>query len=51
MVRKINRARVGVEVGRLDRDPELSRVASAHSRTMAQNDRLFHTPSESSPGG
>lgn len=45
MVRKINRARVRAGKARIHRDPELSRVAAAHSRTMAENNRLFHTSS------
>ena len=46
MVRKINRARGRTGLHRVDRDPELSRVAAVHSRAMARGDRLFHTPSE-----
>lgn len=46
MVRKINRARGRAGAPHLGRDPQLSRVAGVHSRSMAQDNRLFHTPSE-----
>ena len=43
MARKVNNARSNNDKVRLKLDPEMSRVARAHSRTMAKKSSLYHT--------
>jgi uncharacterized protein YkwD len=44
--RRINRARNNAGTGRLRLDPELSRAARGHTRAMANQNRLYHTPAK-----
>ncbi len=44
--KRINTVRNVSQRGRLRLDPELSRAARLHTREMAKQDKLYHTPSD-----
>ena len=44
-VRKMNAARADEDKPRLRLDPEMSKVSKVHTRAMAREESLYHTPS------
>lgn len=44
--KKMNVVRGGMGLGKLELDPELSKVARVHSREMVRADKLHHTPAK-----